>query len=99
MSSVMMTKIAAAIVLSSALMAPSLSSAMDTPSLDKTFANRGTCESTLKQLRNEARQTVKQNGGSGQVNSLINRLANPLVKFACTALTQDGKTVFKIVEG
>jgi hypothetical protein len=61
--------------------------------------SRGTCESTLKQLRNEARQTVQQNGGSGQTNSLINRLANPLVKFACTALTQDGKTVFKIVEG
>jgi hypothetical protein len=99
-------KIAATLLVTSALMLPSLSSAqsnmsdVDLSALEKTFPNRGACESTLKQLRNTVRQTVKATPvGSGQTNALINRLANPLVKFACTAVTQDGKTVFKIVEG
>ncbi|MBW3618571.1 MAG: hypothetical protein KY446_12680 [Proteobacteria bacterium] len=96
----MMTKFAAALVLSSALMAPSFSSAQDGPSLEEIFPNRGACESTLKRIRNEARQTVKQNGGSGQTNALINRLANPAIKFVCTAVTgQNGSSGFKIVEG
>lgn len=96
----MLTKIAAALLLSSTLMAPSLSSAEQSPSLDEIFPNRGACESTLKQIRNEARQTVKANGGSGQTNALINRLANPAIKFICTAITgQNGSSGFKIVEG
>lgn len=100
----MTTKIAAALLLSSALLAPSLSSAQDTTSaeqtLAQTFPNRGACESTLKQLRNTLRQTVKQTpAGSGQTNAAINRLLNPAIKFTCTAVQQDGKTVFKIVEG
>jgi len=96
----MMTKIAAALLLSSALMAPSISSAEDTSLLELTFSNRGECESTLKRARNEARQTVKQSeAGSGQSNALANRLANPAIKFICSAVSKDGKTVFKIVEG
>jgi hypothetical protein len=95
----MIRKIAATLLLSSAMLAPSISSAEQLPDLEQLFDNRGQCESTLKQIRNTARQTVQQNGGGGQTNALINRLANPAVKFICTALTQDGKTVFKIVEG
>ncbi len=95
-----MTKIAAALLISSAFMGPGVASAQQTPSLDQIFPNRGACESTLKQARNEARQTVKAIGGSGQTNSLVNRLANPIIKFACTAVTgQNGSTGFKIVEG
>ena len=103
----MMTKIASALLLSSALLAPGIASAQTTPSLDQTtpsmeqtFVSRGLCESTLKQLRNTARQTVKATpAGSGQTNAAVNRFANPLIKFACTAVSgKDGKTVFKIVE-
>jgi hypothetical protein len=99
-------KIAATLLVTSALMLPSFSAAesntseVDTSILEQTFPNRGACESTLKRTRNLARQTVKSTpAGSGQTNALINRLANPAIKLVCTALQQDGKTVFKIVEG
>lgn len=100
----MQRSIAAALMLSAATLSPALataqSSGSETPNLDQVFRNRGACESTLKQIRNEARQTVKQNGGGGQTNALINRLANPVIKFVCTAASgQNGSdSGFKIVE-
>lgn len=103
----MMIKIASALLLSSALLAPSIASAQTTqtpeptmPTMEQTFISRGLCESTLKQARNTARQAVKATPvGSGQTNAAVNRFANPLIKFACTAVSgKDGKTVFKIVE-
>ena len=94
----MMTKIAGALLLSSAMLAPGFSSAQDTSLLEKSFPNRGVCESNLKQLRNDARKAVQERTG-GQISSLVNRLGNPGIKFFCTAISQDGQTVFKIVEG
>jgi hypothetical protein len=94
----MIAKIAAALLLSSALLAPSVTAADDLPPLDELFSNRGECESTLKQARNIARAIVRERR-DGQTSALVNRLANPAVKFVCTALTRDGETVFTIVEG
>ena len=103
----MYKKFAASLLVASALMAPSFATAEETATatemaLEETFVSRGLCESTLKRVRNVARQTVKSSpAGSGQTNSKINRLANPTIKFACTALSGkggNGKTLFKIVE-
>ena len=103
----MYKKIAATLLVTSALMAPSFAAAEETATakemaLEETFVSRGLCESTLKRIRNVARQTVKSTpAGSGQTNSAANRLANPAIKFVCTAVsgTGNGGSVFKIVEG
>ena len=97
-------KIGAALLVASALMAPAFASAEETATarelaLEETFVSRGLCESSLKRIRNVARQTVKSSpAGSGQTNATINRLANPAIKFVCTAVSGKGSG-FKIVEG
>lgn len=97
----MQKKIAAALLLSSALLAPAAASADGS-----LFPNRGACESALKQLRNTLRQDVVREvfrpaGQQGPAGAATNRLANPAIKQFCQAVTgQDGKTLgFKIVEG
>jgi hypothetical protein len=99
----MRTSIAAALVLSAATLSPAIAFASSEQSilaeLETVHVSRGVCESTLKRIRNEVRQTVKQSeAGSGQTSSVINRLLDPAVKFVCTAVSQDGKSGFKITE-
>ena len=93
----------AALLVSSALMLPSFASANETALLEKGFANRGACESALKQARNVARQTLREAAPtgrtSGQTGAAANQFANPLIKATCSAVTgPDGKTVFKIIQ-
>ena len=106
-------KIAAALLFSSALVLPGLSSAQTTQTPQNVqitlptdlFANRGACESALKQLRNTVRQDVvrpvtRPANLQGPAGAATNQVFNPLVKAVCTAVTdKDGKTMFKIVEG
>jgi hypothetical protein len=99
----MRTSIAAALVLSAATLSPAVASANSEQSilaeLETVHVSRGVCESSLKRLRNEARQLVQQTeAGGGQTNSLINRLLNPATKLICTAVSQNGKSGFKITE-
>jgi hypothetical protein len=103
---VMQKKIATAMLLSSALMLPSLASAEQFPTNGQLFANRGACESALKQLRNTARQdVVRPLGGlfglQGQAGAAANQIANPLTKAVCQAVSgQNGAVIgFKIVGG
>ena len=100
----MQKKIAAALLFSSALALPALASAEQINLLEQSFANRGACESALKQARNTVRQDIVREAAraadaQGQAGALTNRLANPAIKFVCQAVTDNsGKTVFKIVE-
>ena len=99
----MQKKIAAAMLLSSALMLPTVASAEGLPILEQEFANRGACESALKQARNTLRQDIvrpatRPAGLQGPAGALTNQVANPLTKAVCQAVTgKDGKTVFKII--
>jgi hypothetical protein len=99
----MQKKIAAALLLSSTLVLPTFASAEGLPTDGQLFANRGACESALKQLRNTVRQDVVREvassaGLQGQAGAATNQIANPVVKAVCQAVTgPDGKTVFKIV--
>ena len=102
----MQKKIAAAMLLSSALMLPTFASAEQSPTSGQLFANRGACESALKQFRNTVRQDIvrpiaRPFGVQGQAGAATNQIGNPLVKAVCQAVTgNNGQVVgFRIVEG
>ena len=94
-----MKKIAMTLALSGALAMPALVSAQtmpttQTPNMTQTFSNRGQCQSTLVQLRNQLRSTAKQTAGTnpGQFNQTTKATTQ-----ICQAFTQNGKTMFRIV--
>ena len=100
----MQKNIAAALLVSSALMLPTFASANETALLEQVFPNRGACESALKQARNTLRQDVVRPAArladqQGPAGAATNQVANPLIKAVCSAVTgPDGKTVFKIIQ-
>ena len=94
-----MKKIAMTLVLGSAMALPTMVSAQTmTPTNTQTmtpptqtFANRGQCQSTLAQFRNELRRTAKPAVNSGTFNQTFKPL------FVCDTVMMNGKTMFKIV--
>ena len=90
-----MNKIAMTLVLGSAMALPTMASAQTmTPTMTpptQTFANRGQCQSTLVQFRNQLRRTAQPAVNPGTTNKAFKPL------FVCDTVTMNGKTMFKIV--
>jgi hypothetical protein len=57
------------------------------------FDNRGDCQRTLIQLRNDGRKIINS---AVQTGGLVNQVAKPIVDLVCKTAILDGKTVFVI---
>ena len=86
-----MKKIAMTLVLGSAMALPTMVSANTMTPPTQTFANRGQCQSTLVQFRNQLRRTAQPAVNPGTTNKAFKPL------FVCDTVTMNGKTMFKIV--
>ena len=86
-----MKKIAMTLVLGSAMAVPAMALTQSITPPTQTFANRGQCQSTLVQFRNELRRTAKPAVNPGTTNQTFKPL------FVCDTVMMNGKTMFKIV--